>query len=67
MVSLTLLEVDAKVGLMHFSPELRPDERFVGAKNFLTCTKVKIVTEMTFFFVTTCCIMDLHTGMQDCC
>lgn len=30
MVSLTLLEVDAKVGLKHFSPEL---EGFVGAKN----------------------------------
>lgn len=57
MVSLTLLEVDAKVGLMHFSPELWPDERFVGAKNFLTCTKVKIVTEMTYF-----CYNLLHHG-----
>lgn len=41
MASLTMLEVDAKVGHMRFSPELRPDERFVGAKNFLTCTKVR--------------------------
>lgn len=56
MVSLMLLEVDAKVGHGH---ELRPDERSVGAENLLTCTKVKIVTKITCLL--TCCITDLHT------
>lgn len=56
MVSPMWLEVDAKVGLVHFSPELWPDDTFGGAKSFLTCTKVKTAA------VLTCCIADLHTG-----
>lgn len=57
MVSLTFLEVDAKVGLVHFSPELWPDDRFGGAEIFFL-THTKISSNLLHHGPTQC---------QDCC